>query len=229
MRAIPAHEAPYTTVAYYREPSADGARSGVYFVNTHAPETRTRYEAEALAFHEAIPGHHLQIALAQELEDVPAFRRFQGSTAFVEGWALYAERLAGELGLYSGDLDRLGMLSFDAWRASRLVVDTGIHAFGWSRERAVRYMLDHTLLARNNVENEVDRYIAWPGQALAYKIGQREIRRLRERARSAMGGDFTLADFHDRVLDDGAVTLSLLRRDIEGWIASEQGAASGGG
>lgn len=219
VRPIPAHEAPYTTVAYYREPAGDGSRPGVYFVNTYAPETRTRYEAEVLAFHEGIPGHHVQIALAQELEGVPAFRRFRGSTAFVEGWALYAERLADEMGLYSGDLDRLGMLSFDAWRAARLVVDTGLHAFGWSRQRAVRYMLDHTLLARNNVENEVDRYIAWPGQALAYKIGQREILRLRDEARAALGEAFTPAGFHDRVLDDGAVPLPLLRSEIEAWIA----------
>jgi uncharacterized protein (DUF885 family) len=223
VRPIPDHEAPYTTVAYYRRPAADGSRPGVYFVNTHAPETRTRYEAEALAFHEGIPGHHVQIALAQELEGLPAFRRHQGSTAFVEGWALYAERLADELGLYSSDLDRLGMLSYDAWRAARLVVDTGIHAFGWSRERAVRYMLDHTLLARNNVENEVDRYVAWPGQALAYKIGQQEILRLREEARSRLGEGFELAAFHDRVLDDGAVSLSLLRSEIEAWLASDDG------
>lgn len=223
VRPIPAHEAPYTTVAYYREPAADGSRPGVYFVNTHAPETRTRYEAEVLAFHEGIPGHHVQIALAQEMEGVPAFRRFRGSTAFVEGWALYAERLADEMGLYSGDLDRLGMLSFDAWRAARLVVDTGIHVFGWSRERAVRYMMDHTLLARNNVENEVDRYMAWPGQALAYRIGQREILRLRREARSALGESFDLADFNDRVLEHGAVSLSVLESEIEAWIEEAGG------
>jgi uncharacterized protein (DUF885 family) len=216
--------APYeerdTTIAYYRQPSADGSRPGRYFINTYLPETRPRYEAEVLAYHEAIPGHHLQLAIAQELEELPLFRRHGGSTAFVEGWALYTERLCDEMGLYSGDLDRFGVLSFDAWRASRLVVDTGIHAFGWSRERAIEYLYANTLLARNNVENEIDRYIAWPGQALAYKIGQREILALREAAREAQGSAFSYPAFHDRVLENGAVTLATLRVVIERWLGS---------
>jgi uncharacterized protein (DUF885 family) len=216
---IPEHEERDTTIAYYREPAPDGSRPGRYFVNTFAPQTRTRYEAEVLAFHEAVPGHHLQIALAQERADLPAFRRHGGSTAFVEGWALYTERLCDELGLYSGDLDRLGMLSFDAWRASRLVVDTGLHAKGWSRAQAIRFMTENTLLAENNVVNEVDRYIAWPAQALAYKLGQREILALRERARSTLGARFRLAEFHDRLLENGAVTLSVLRGAIQRWLA----------
>ncbi len=217
---IPPHEAPESTVAYYREPAADGSRPGRYFVNTYLPETRTRYEAEVLAFHEAVPGHHTQIAIAQELEDLPLILRYTGSTAFVEGWALYTERLCDEMGLYSGDIDRLGMLSYSAWRACRLVVDTGMHALGWTRRQAIEYMLDNTLLAENNVKNEVDRYIAWPGQALAYKIGEREILKLRAEARAALGPTFSMAAFHDRVLENGAVTLGVLRKRIEAWIAA---------
>ncbi|MFN0009988.1 MAG: DUF885 domain-containing protein [Planctomycetota bacterium] len=217
---IPAHEAPLTTIAYYRQPSADRSRPGRYYVNTFAPATRTRYEAEALAFHEAIPGHHLQIAIAQELEGLPLIRRHDGNNAYVEGWALYTERLCDEMGLYTSDLDRLGMLSFDAWRACRLVVDTGLHALGWSRQRAIDYMIENTLLAENNVENEVDRYIGNPGQALGYKIGQREIFDLRAKAMAALGDRFDIRKFHDRVLGQGAVTLAVLREEIADWIAS---------
>jgi uncharacterized protein (DUF885 family) len=218
------HEERDTTIAYYRGPAADGSLPGRYFINTYAPETRPRYEAEVLAFHEAIPGHHLQVAIAQEREGLPRFRREEGSTAFVEGWALYTERLCDELGLYSGDLDRFGVLSFDAWRACRLVVDTGLHAYGWSRQRAIDYMLANTLLASNNVENEVDRYITTPGQALAYKVGQREILALRSEARAALGERFRLEDFHDRVLENGAVTLTVLRRHVEAWVAQHPAA-----
>jgi len=218
VREIPEYEAPFTTVAYYRQPVPSGERPGEYYVNTHAPETRTRYEAEALAFHEAIPGHHLQIAISQELPDLPPFRRHLGMTVFVEGWALYAEGLAEEMSLYSSDLDRLGRLSYEAWRAARLVVDTGIHALGWSRERARRFMTEHTALAPNNIDNEVDRYIVWPGQALAYKIGELEIRRLRQRAERQLGAEFNLAAFHDVVLGGGAVSLPVLRGQIESWI-----------
>jgi len=213
-----AHEEQHSTIAYYREPPADGSRPGRYYINTSAPETRPRYEAEALAFHEAVPGHHLQIAIDQELEHLPAFRRHAETTAFVEGWGLYAERLSDEMGLYSGDLDRIGMLSFDAWRASRLVVDTGMHALGWSRSAAIEFMAAHTALATNNIANEVDRYIGWPGQALAYKIGQLEIRRLRSEAESALGSSFDVRRFHDAVLGHGALPLGVLgdsvRRDL---------------
>ncbi|MFT5284151.1 MAG: hypothetical protein ACI8TQ_000307 [Planctomycetota bacterium] len=223
---VPAHEAPYSTVAYYRAPASDGSRPGIYFINTYAPETRTAYEAEVLAYHEAVPGHHLQISIAQELENLPLIRRHASSTAFVEGWALYTERLCDEMGLYSGNLDRIGMLSFDAWRASRLVVDTGMHAFGWGRQKAIDYMLENTLLAANNIENEVDRYIAWPGQALAYKIGQRCFLELREEARAAFGDQFDIREFHDRALAGGAVTLPILKNIIHDWIASETMAVS---
>ncbi|MCB9744129.1 MAG: DUF885 domain-containing protein [Alphaproteobacteria bacterium] len=216
---IPELTAPYTTVAYYSPPGAEG-ESGEYRVNTWAPDTRTRYEAEALAFHEAVPGHHFQIALARERPEAPAFRRHLSLNAYVEGWALYGERLADELGLYSGPLDRMGMLSFDAWRAARLVVDTGIHHLGWSREEAVAFMLDATLLAPNNVDNEVDRYISWPGQALGYKLGQLEILALREQAEAALGERFSLAEFHDLILEGGPLPLDLLRARVEAWISS---------
>jgi uncharacterized protein (DUF885 family) len=223
VRAIPAHEAENSTVAYYDAPEANGNRPGIYYVNTSKPTTRTRYEAEVLAFHESIPGHHLQIAIAQELQGLPLCVRHGGWTAFIEGWALYVERLAEEMGLYSGDVDRLGMLSFDAWRASRLVVDTGLHAMGWSRAQAIEYLNANTLLAPNNIENEVDRYIAWPGQALAYKIGSREIHDLRDEAQSALGARFSYPAFHDAVLKHGAVSLAGLRENVRAWIRSEGG------
>jgi uncharacterized protein (DUF885 family) len=217
-----AHEAKYSTIAYYREPAADGSRPGSYYINTTAPETRPRYEAETLAFHEAVPGHHLQIAIAQELDGLPAFRRLGGPTAYIEGWGLYSERLSGEMGLLSGEMDWFGIASFDAWRACRLVVDTGMHALGWSRDRAIAFMLEHTALAENNVTNEVDRYLAMPGQALAYKLGQREILRLRDVARAALGAGFDIRDFHDVVLGQGAVGLSTLALVVEAWIADQR-------
>jgi uncharacterized protein (DUF885 family) len=217
---VPDYEAPYTTIAYYRPGAADGSRPGAYFVNTYAPETRPRHEAEVLAFHESIPGHHLQIAISQELDAVPAFRRHGGKTAFVEGWALYTERLADEMGLYSGDVHRLGMLSFDAWRAGRLVVDTGVHAKGWSRSEAEAWFRENTPLAINNIENEVDRYIAWPGQALGYKIGQIELWALRREAEAELGDRFDVAAFHDVVLSAGPVTLPVVRARVRAWIAT---------
>jgi uncharacterized protein (DUF885 family) len=203
-------------VAWY-EPPAVG-KTGIYRVNTHAPETRLRHEARALAFHESVPGHHLQIALATELPETPAFRRHGGITAYVEGWALYSERLADELSLYPEDLDRLGMLSYDAWRSARLVVDTGLHHYGWTRAQAETWMRENTPLAENNIANEVDRYIGWPGQALGYKLGQIEILRLRAHATSTLGADFDLADFHSVVLDSGPVPLSVLAERVEAWI-----------
>jgi uncharacterized protein (DUF885 family) len=215
---IPAYEAPYSTIAYYRQPHYDGTKPGEYFVNTHQPETRARYELEALTWHESIPGHHLQIALAQEVGELPMFRKLHGSTAFVEGWALYTERLAEEMGLYSSDIDRLGKLSYDAWRASRLVVDTGIHAMGWTRGQAEAFMREHTALTEVNIVNEVDRYIGWPGQALAYKVGQLEIWKLRGEAEAALGDRFDLKAFHAVVLGAGAVTLPVLDDRVRGWI-----------
>ena len=218
VREIPAYEAPYTYVAYYRQPHSDGSKPGEYFINTYQPDTRLRYEAEVLAFHESVPGHHFQIALSQEMLDLPAYRRHFEPTVFVEGWALYTERLADEMGWYSGDLDRMGMLAFDAWRASRLVVDTGIHALGWSRSEAEAFMQKNTPLAENNIRNEVDRYIYWPGQALGYKTGQLEILALRTEAQAHLGDRFDLAGFHDAVLAGGAVTLPVLREQVRAWI-----------
>jgi uncharacterized protein (DUF885 family) len=212
-RMLP-HEEQHSTIAYYREPAADGTRPGRYLINTWQPETRPRYEAEALAFHEAVPGHHLQVALAQELTALSAFRRHGNLTAYVEGWGLYTERLADEMGLYSGDLDRLGMLSFDAWRACRLVVDTGLHALGWSRDAAVQFMVDHSALARNNIVNEVDRYLGRPGQALAYKIGQLAIIRLRSETEARLGPAFDIRSFHDAVLGHGPLPLSTLAESV---------------
>jgi uncharacterized protein (DUF885 family) len=218
-------EAPHSTIAYYREPAMDGSRPGYYMINTYQPQTRPRYEAEALAFHESIPGHHLQIAIAQELQGIPEFRKNLGPTAFVEGWALYTERLADEMGLYSSDLDRIGMLSYDAWRASRLVVDTGMHAMGWSRQQAIDYMMQNTLLAQNNIENEVDRYLGDPGQALAYKVGQLEILSLRDEAKKRLGDKFDLKGFHEVVLRNGAIALPVLREQVEAWITQSGGSA----
>jgi uncharacterized protein (DUF885 family) len=218
-----AHEADHSTIAYYRQPAADGSRPGAYYINTTKPETRPRYEAETLAFHEAVPGHHLQIALAQELDGLPAFRRLAGPTAFVEGWGLYSERLSAEMGLLSSELAELGVASYDAWRASRLVVDTGLHALGWTRDQAIDFMLEHTALAENNIVNEVDRYLAIPGQALAYKLGQLELLRLRRRASETLGARFDIRAFHDAVLGQGAVGLPTLGGIVDRWIATRPG------
>lgn len=215
---VPEVEAPFTTIAYYWPPHADGSKNGEYYVNTYRPEIRPRYEMQVLSFHEAIPGHHLQIAISQERGALPSFRRFGGSTAFVEGWALYTERLSEEMGLYTSDLDRMGVLSFDAWRASRLVVDTGVHALGWTRAQAEKFMLEHTALTEENIANEVDRYISTPGQALAYKLGQLEILRLRRKAEKELGDLFDIKGFHDTVLRSGAVTLPVLLDQVNEWI-----------
>ncbi len=221
---IPAHEEAHSPIAYYRGPAEDGSRPGQYYVNTSEPATRPRYEAEALAYHESIPGHHLQIAIAQELPDVPEFRRHMGTTAYIEGWGLYSERLAGEMGLYTGDLDHIGVASYDAWRAARLVVDTGMHVMGWSRDQAITFMTEHTALGVNNIANEVDRYIAIPGQALAYKTGQMEILRLRASARARLGDRFDIRGFHDAVLGSGAVPLPVLAAIVDRWVEAQQGA-----
>lgn len=223
-RELPAHEAPYSTIAYYRAPHYDGTKPGEYFVNTFKPEVRPRFELEALTWHESIPGHHLQLAIMQELGELPAFRKLDGSTAFIEGWALYTERLADEMGLYTSDLDRLGKISYDSWRASRLVVDTGLHHLGWTRAQAETYMREHTALTFTNISNEVDRYISTPGQALAYKVGQLEILRLRAKAEAELGAAFDIRAFHDVVLGAGAVTLPVLADRVEAWIASRRGA-----
>ncbi len=217
MREVPEAGAADAPIAYYLPPATDGSRPGTYFINATEPTTRTRFEAEALAFHESIPGHHLQLAIAQELEGIPEFRKHALVTVYVEGWGLYTERLADEMGLYSGPLERMGMLSFDSWRAGRLVVDTGIHALGWSKQEAIDYLVANSPQALNNIENEVERYIGMPGQALAYMIGRREIMRLRTEAETTMGLGFDIKGFHDTVLDSGPVPLSVLRSLVDDW------------
>ena len=224
---IPSHSEVHQTIAYYAWPAMDGSRPGRYYINLHAPETRPRYEAEALAFHEAVPGHHLQIAVAQELPGLPAFQRMLGSTAFAEGWGLYTERLSDEMGLYSSDMDRFGILSFDAWRAGRLVVDSGMHAMGWTRREAIDFLKRHSALGESNIANEVDRYIVWPGQALAYKVGQLEIARLRRHAEERLGPRFDIKAFHDTVLGSGAVSLPVLRGLVDDWLDSGTKPADG--
>jgi uncharacterized protein (DUF885 family) len=216
--AVPDFLAASAPPAYYIQPAQDGSRGGTYFLNTHNAASMFRFEGQATAFHEAIPGHHLQLAIAGELEGVPAFQQHALQTAYAEGWGLYAERLADEMGLYATDRDRLGMLALDAFRAARLVVDTGLHAKGWSRAQAVDYMRRHTPLPSDMIDVEVDRYIAIPGQALSYKLGQMEIRRLRERAQVALGDRFDIRGFHDVVLGSGMVTLGVLGMLIDDWI-----------
>ncbi len=215
-------EARNAALAHYRPPAADGSRSGAHCILTLEPEKRFRYEYEALSFHESSPGHHFQIATAQTLSDLPQYRRYLDvqACAFVEGWGLYAERLADEMGLYSSDLARLGMLSFDALRACRLVVDTGMHHLGWSRDKAIAYMWDNTATTEANVANEIDRYIGWPGQALAYMVGKREIQRLREYASNQLGDSFDVRGFHGTVLSNGAVPLDVLQLLVDQWIAT---------
>jgi uncharacterized protein (DUF885 family) len=217
MAEIPEAGAQDAPIAYYLPPAADGSRPGTYFINTTEPTTRTRFESEALAFHESIPGHHLQLAIAQELEGIPDFRKHALVTVYVEGWGLYTERLADEMGLYSGPLQRLGMLSFDSWRAGRLVVDTGMHALGWSRQEAVNYLVENSPLALNNIESEIERYIGMPGQALAYMIGRREIMRLRGEAERTMGSRFDIKGYHDTVLGSGPVPLGVLSDLVQSW------------
>lgn len=212
-----AADAPY---AYYFPPAVDGSRPGTYFINTANPTEASRTEAESIAFHEAIPGHHLQLSISQELDGLPEFQRHDGATSYIEGWGLYAERLADEMGLYSGDLDRIGMLTADSWRSARLVVDTGLHALGWSRQEAVDYFAERTPVPADLVLPEVDRYLAMPGQALAYKVGQLEIMGLRDAAEAALGDRFDVAAFHDVVLGSGAVTLPVLGDLVADWIAT---------
>ncbi len=217
-REIEAYRAEAAPDAYYYRPPADGSRPGYFYVNTYKPETRPKYTMEALAYHEAVPGHHLQLAIQQELTHLPKFRRFGGYTAFIEGWALYSERLPKEVGLYKELASDFGRLTFDALRAARLVVDTGIHYKHWTRDKAVRFMEENTALSKQTIVSEVDRYIAWPGQALAYKIGQLKISELRARAESQLQHEFDLRTFHDEILCDGAISLDVLERKMEKWI-----------
>ena len=221
IRAIPDATAPTTTTAYYQPPSLDGSRQGYYYVNLYKPETRPIWEIEVLTAHESVPGHHLQIALSYEMTGMPQFRRNADYTAFVEGWALYSEKLGYELGLYQDDFQKMGQLNYDMWRAVRLVVDTGMHAFKWNRDQAVYFFKQNTGKSDLDINNEIDRYISWPGQALAYKVGQLRIQALRAEAEKALGDRFDVRAFHDKLLGSGALPLSVLETEMRAWIAEQ--------
>ena len=222
VKPIPMETAPDTTTAYYSGPAANGTRAGFYWVNVYRPEVRPKYEMEVLSVHEAVPGHHLQIALAQELEGVPEFRKHSGVTAFIEGWGLYSERLGYQMGLYTDPYSKYGQLTYDMWRAVRLVVDTGIHYFGWSRQEAIDYFLAHAGKSETDIINEIDRYIGNPGQALAYKIGQLKMLELRAQAEQALGDDFDIRSFHDEMLGAGAIPLDALESRMNRWVAAQR-------
>ena len=219
VRPIPDEIAPDTTTAYYMPPTPDGKRPGWYYVNLYQPEVRPKFEMEVLSVHESVPGHHLQIALAGELTDLPEFRQRSGVTAFVEGWGLYSERLGYDMGLYQNPYSRYGQLVYDMWRAVRLVVDTGLHYFGWSRQRAIDFFLDNAAKTEADIVNEIDRYIGWPGQALAYKIGQLKMLELRQEAEVALGDAFDIRAFHDHLLGAGAIPLDALESRMDTWLS----------
>ena len=223
IKAIPAETAEGTTTAYYGPGSPETGLAGHYYVNTSKLDQRPFWELPALTSHEAVPGHHLQIALQQEL-DLPPFRRhFSFFTAFTEGWALYSESLGEEMGIYDTPARKMGQLSYQAWRAARLVVDTGIHSKGWDKARAIAFMRDNTALSDANIDAEVNRYISWPGQALGYKIGELRIRALRAKAEAELGAKFDLRRFHDVVLGQGSVPLDVLEAEVVRWIGEEKG------
>lgn len=218
LREIPDYVAPQTTAAYYWPPATDGSRGGFYYLNTYNLSSRPLYQLEALSLHEAVPGHHLQLAIQAELEDLHPISRESNFTAFIEGWALYSERLGKDIGFYTDPYQDFGRLSMEAWRASRLVVDTGLHWMGWSRQQAIDYMTANTALSPHNIVAEVDRYIGWPGQALAYKTGELAIRRIRQKAEQALGDSFDIRSFHDRVLEAGSIPLPMLEKRIDQWV-----------
>jgi uncharacterized protein (DUF885 family) len=215
---VPSESEKHAPPAYYYPPLPDGSRDGTYFLNTYKAETKSIFEAESVAFHEAIPGHHLDRTIAVELQDVPNFQKYVASTAFVEGWGLYSEQLANEMGLYSSDVQQLGRLGNDAWRACRLVLDTGMHGMGWSRDKAIDFFRANSPIEEINANIETDRYIAWPGQACSYKMGQLKIEELRRKAETELGDKFDIRYFHDEVLCDGGITLPILENKIENFI-----------
>ena len=217
---IPMESAPFTTTAYYNAPSA--GRPGYFYANLYKPETRPKYEIPVLTVHEAVPGHHHQISLAQELENVPNFRNYLSFTAFVEGWGLYSEQLGESMGLYEDPYDKIGQLTYDMWRAIRLVVDTGMHYKDWTRDDAINLFLENTAKTQQDIENEVDRYIAWPGQALAYKIGQLKIMELRDKAKAELGDNFDIRDYHDFILSFGSIPLSIMEEKVDEFIAENR-------
>ena len=219
---VPAESEQHAPPAYYYPPLPDGSRDGTYFLNTYKAETKSIFEAESVAFHEAIPGHHLDRTIAVELQDVPDFQKYVASTAFVEGWGLYSEQLANEMGLYSNDVQQLGRLGNDAWRACRLVLDTGMHGMGWSRDKAIEFFKANSPIEEINSEIETDRYIAWPGQACSYKMGQLKIEELRRKAEKELGDKFDIRYFHDEVLCDGGITLQILENKIDTFIAKHK-------
>jgi len=219
---VPSFMAKSQTTAYYQGGSLQAGRPGYFFVNTYDLKSRPKWEMEALSLHEAVPGHHLQIALAQELDGLPEFRRYGGYTAFVEGWGLYAEGLGPELGMYQDPYSKFGQLTYEMWRAVRLVLDTGIHAMGWTREQALQFFKDNAPKAEQDITVEVDRYIAWPGQALAYKIGQLKFRELRDSTAAALGARFDIRAYHDEALRNGALPLDLLEQDVREWIGRQR-------
>ena len=218
---VPAHAEKSQTTAYYSPGSPEAGRPGNFFANTYALETRPKWEMEPLTLHESVPGHHLQISLAQEMGALPEFRRFGGYTAFVEGWGLYAESLGDELGLYTDPYAKFGQLTYEMWRAVRLVVDTGMHAFGWTRTQAIEFFKDNAGKSEHDIVVEIDRYIVWPGQALAYKLGELKIKELRAYAARELGKKFDVRVFHDEVLRHGAIPLSVLDEQIRAWVATQ--------
>jgi uncharacterized protein (DUF885 family) len=221
IKPIPDIIAPTTTTAYYMPPSLDGSRPGTFYVNLYKPESRPMWEVQALTAHESVPGHHLQIALQYELTGLPQFRRNADYSGFIEGWALYSEKLGYDLGLYQDDMNKMGQLNYDMWRAVRLVVDTGMHQYKWTRDQAIYYFKQNTGKSDLDIQNEVDRYISWPGQALAYKLGQLKIQALREEAEKALGARFDIRAFHDKLLGMGALPLSVLEVEMRAWITEQ--------